>query len=251
MSLSTDFTMPLAPAGGGYGNSNNGWGDWIWIIVLFLFAGGWGNGWGGNGGGTGATYTDSSLQRGFDTQSIQNKLDSITNGMCQQGYQEQQSFHEVDNAVCQLGYQVQQGFNSTNVALLQGQFSLASLLADCCCSTLRGLVAVNYNLATQVCGLQNTINNSTRDILEQGNANTRAILDYLTTDKIATLQNENQSLRLAASQTAQNAALISAMSANTNEIISRTAPLPTPSYIVNPPFPILPPRPTTTTTATA
>ena len=57
---------------------NDGFGDngawWIIVFVLFFAFGGWnGNGWGGNGGYNGATasaYTDSALQRGFDTQSI-------------------------------------------------------------------------------------------------------------------------------------------------------------------------------------
>ena len=67
---------------------NDGFGDngawWIIVFVLFFAFGGW-NGFGGNGGSTGATaaaYTDSAIQRGFDTQSILGKLDGITNGIC-------------------------------------------------------------------------------------------------------------------------------------------------------------------------
>ena len=88
-------------------------------------------------------------------------------------------------------------------------------------------------MATQSNALQNTMNNNTRDIIDNQNAGTRAILDYLCQDKIQTLQNENQSLRLAASQANQNAVLQAAMDANTAEIIRRTGnDCPVPAYVV-------------------
>ena len=101
------------------------------------------------------------------------------------------------------------------------------------CDTQRAIDGVNYNMATNTCALQNTMNNNTRDIIDNQNAGTRAILDYLCQDKIQTLQNENQSLRLAASQANQNAVLQAAMDANTAEIIRRTGnDCPVPAYIV-------------------
>ena len=94
-------------------------------------------------------------------------------------------------------------------------------------------------MATDTCGIQNTIQNTTRDILESNNANTRAILDFLTQDKIATLTAENQNLKLAASQANQNATLMAAMDANKAEIIRRTGnDCPIPAYVVNGPTPI-------------
>lgn len=88
-------------------------------------------------------------------------------------------------------------------------------------------------MATQANALQNTMNNNTRDIIDNQNASTRAILDYLCQDKIQTLQSENQSLRLAASQADQNAVLRAAMDANTAEIIRRTGnDCPIPAYVV-------------------
>ncbi len=273
MSLTNDaaLTMPVVPAGmnyGGNGNSNDGWGDngawWIILFLIFAFAGWGGNGW-GNGNNGGATpyntsaATQADLQRGFDNQAVIGKLDGLTNGLCQQGYQNQQGFHGVDNAVCQIGYQVQnaandintatlqgfngvnttmlQGFNATNTSLMQGQNALASQLASCCCDTQRSLDGINYNMATQACGIQNAMNNNTRDIIASQESGTRAILDYLCQDKISTLQTENQALRLAASQTAQNATLISAMSANTAEVLNRAAPTPVPAYQVPAPYP--------------
>ncbi len=85
-------------------------------------------------------------------------------------------------------------------------------------------------MATNTCALQNTMNNNTRDIIDSQQAGTRAILDFLTNDKIATLQAENNDLRRAASQDRQNALLTTTMAAQTNQIIDAVRPTPVPSF---------------------
>ena len=152
----------------GNGRNNDGmWGgDGWWAIIIFAMIFGWGgfggNGWGGNGGmgATASAYTDSAIQRGFDTQAIIGKLDGITNGLCDGFYAQNTAvmngFHGVDNAICNLGYQTQQGFNTTNVTLMQAQNALQSQLANCCCETREAIQGVNYNMATNTCALQNT-----------------------------------------------------------------------------------------------
>ena len=140
--------------------------------------------------------------------------------------------HSVDNSICNLGYQLQ----------------------DCCCQTQRAVDGVNYNMATQANGIQNaiqgvrydmatqacdtrnTIQNSTRDIIDNANANSRAILDFLTQDKIATLTAENQSLKFQASQAAQNAFITANQEAQTAELIRRINPMPVPAYQVPNPY---------------
>ena len=87
-------------------------------------------------------------------------------------------------------------------------------------------------MATNTCALQNTMNNNTRDIIDSQQAGTRAILDFLTNDKIATLQAENNDLRRAASQDRQNALLTTTMAAQTNQIINAVNPAPIPAYTV-------------------
>lgn len=233
------FTMPVIPAAGnGYGN-NGAFGDggWLWfIVVIFAIFGGWGgNGWGGNGSNS-SYYTDSALQRGFDTQSIIGKLDGINNGLCDGFYAVNNGmltgFNGVNTNILQTGYGIQQAINADTVAGMQNANALQAQLAQCCCDTREAIQGVNYNMATNTCALQNTMNNNTRDIIDSQNAGTRAILDYLCQDKIATLQAENNDLRRAASQDRQNALLTTAMSAQAQQIINAVNPTPIPAYQV-------------------
>ena len=226
-----------------------GWGgDWMAFIVLFLLFGmfGWGGfgGFGGGfGGGVSGALTRADLCQDMNFSQVENGIRGIQQGICDSTFALNKTmtsgFHGVDNAICNLGFTTQQGFNATQVAMMQGQNALQTQLADCCCTTQRAIDGINYNMAANTCALQNTMNNNTRDIIDNQNANSRAILDYLCQDKISTLQSENQALRLAASQSNQNAVLMAAMDANKAEILRRTgAECPTAAYIVQPPTPV-------------
>lgn len=243
MSLSNDatLTMPVAPAysAGGYGSNGSMWGgDWSAWIILFLiwgaFGGGWGNGFGGSfGGANGPGFqgyaTRSDINEGFALNNLQSGINSIQNGICDSTYTLTNAinngFHGVDTAVCNLGYQTQAGFNA-----------IGAQLAQCCCDTQRSIDGVRYDMATQACDTRNTIQNSTRDIIDNANANSRAILDFLTQDKIATLTAENQSLKFQASQAAQNAFFTANQEAQTAELIRRINPMPVPAYQVPNPY---------------
>jgi hypothetical protein len=213
------------------GNRNDGaWGDGGWWVLIILFAlfGGWGGyGFGGNGGGvyppTAATQAD--IQRGFDNSAVISKLDGITNGLCD-------GFYAVNNGMLTGFNSIQQAINADTVAGMQNANAIQSQLANCCCETREAIQGVNFNMVQNTCALQNTMNNNTRDIIDSQNAGTRAILDYLCQDKIATLQAENNDLRLAASQDRQNALLTTAMTAQTNHIINAVNPSPIPAYQV-------------------
>ena len=49
-------------------------------------------------------------------------------------------------------------------------------MAQCCCDTQRAIDGVNYNMATQACDTRNTIQNSTRDIIDNANANSLSLI---------------------------------------------------------------------------
>ena len=225
------------------GNSNNGgWADggWLWfIVVIFAIFGGWGGGFGGFGGNGGALQgyaTQADIQRGFDNSAVISKLDGISNGLCDGFYAMNNSmltgFNGINTNIMQTGYGIQQAINADTVANMQNTNTLQSQLANCCCETREAIQGINYNMATNTCALQNTMNNNTRDIIDSQNAGTRAILDFLTNDKITTLQAENNDLRRAASQDRQNALLTSAMSAQTQQIVNSVNPTAIPAYVV-------------------
>lgn len=206
------------------GNRNNdgmfGGGDWgAWIILFLLFGMFNGRGFGGfggfGGGNDGGGYMKGYVTEGFAMNNLQSGINAIQQGICDSTY-------ALNNAITG-------GFHGVDV----GFHNLSAQLAQCCCDNRAAIADVKYQMATDTCGIQNTIQNTTRDILESNNANTRAILDFLTQDKIATLTAENQNLKLAASQANQNAVLMAAMDANTAQIIRRTGnDCPIPAYVV-------------------
>lgn len=234
----------IAAVTGNNRNNDGMWGgDGWWAIIIFAMIFGWGgfggNGWGGNGGGMGSTaaaYTDSAIQRGFDTQSIIGKLDGINNGLCDGFYAMNNGiltgFNGINTNVMQTGYGIQQAINADTVANMQNTNALQSQIASCCCDVREAIQGVNYNAAQNTCALQNTMNNNTRDIIDSQNAGTRAILDYLCQEKISTLQAENSDLRRAASQDRQSALLTAAMNTQTQQIINSVNPTAVPAYVV-------------------
>ena len=208
------------------GNNKDGWGDgngWWVLIILFAIFGGWGNGFGG-GYGNGCDRasvpcaTQADVRAAVDQQTLISKIDQQTYGLSSTftalNDNLNSNFRGIDNAICTLGYQNQQGFNN-----------LGHQISDCCCATQRAIDGVNYNMATQACDTRNLIQSTTRDIIDNANANSRALLDFLVNDKISTLQAENQALKFQASQSAQNAYLV-------NEL----RPCPIPAYITCNPY---------------
>lgn len=208
---------------GGYGN-----GDWAWIIILFLIFGngrGFGNGFGGFGGsGVGENYILAT-----DFANLERKLDGINNGICD-------STFALNNTITNGFFGVQnsltQGFAGLNTGLLQGNYALSSQLADCCCLTQRAIDGVNYNMATNTCAITTAIGTGIRDIVDNQNANYRALHDEIVANRIEdknaqiqAQQNEINALRLRASQEAQNSYLI-------NEL----KPCPIPAYITCNPY---------------
>lgn len=220
----TPYSLSDIAAVSGNGNNGNMWGDGAWwIIILFLFCfngRGFGNGFGFGGGGEGIPCaTQADVRAAVDQQTLISKLDNQTYGLADSTYALNNAitsgFHGIDNALCTIGYQNQAAING-----------LSHQISDCCCETgraiERGFADTNYNLATQSCDTRRTITDGTRDIIDNTNAGIRSILDFLTQDKISTLLAENQSLKFAASQSAQNAYLVSKL----------TDPCPVPAYVV-------------------
>lgn len=179
----------------GQGNGNNGFGgDGWWILLLLLCGWGNGNGWAGNGGQQmgyelGRVATTNDVASGFSTSAIMGNINDIM-------LTQQAGFANVQQTLCQ-------GFSGINQSI-----------SDCCCRTQAAIADVKYANERNTC-----------DIIQAGNANTQRIIDYLNCQEMNNLRNENQALRLQASQSAQNAYLI-----------DQLRPTARPAYITCSPF---------------
>lgn len=228
MSLSdggVQATMPVAPTGmmnsgfGGFGG-DGAW--WIIILFLFVFCGWGGNGWGNNGnsGGVVDGYVLTS-----DFANVERKIESVNQGLCDGFYQQAQLVNGTNMAMANGFAQAELSRSNQQAALMQQLNAMQMQAADCCCENRAAIAQVRYDMATQACDTRNTVQNATRDIIDANNQNSRAILDFLTQSKLSDLQAENQGLKLAASQAAQNSYLV-----------SQLRPSPIPAYTVQNPY---------------
>lgn len=239
--------------GGGMGGGM-GWGGegmW-WIIILFVLAALFGNGFGfggNNGGGFGGgnhfyggygcgspCATQADVRNAVDQQTLISKLDQQTYGLADATY-------ALNNAITGGFAQAELSRCSQQAALMAQLCNMQADAAKCCCETQRlierGFADTNYNMATQFCETRHQSEKNTRDIIENANTNARAILDFLTKDKIESLRDENQNLRFAASQANQNSVIRAAIDASTAEVIRRTGnDCPIPAYWVSAPTPV-------------
>ena len=209
--------------GNGLFGGNDGWLGILLLIALLGGGLGWGGGFGGFGGGAGlqGMATRADINEGFALNNITSGITAIQQGICDATYALNNAitagFHGVDRGFCDLSHQ----------------------LSDCCCENRAAIAQVRCDTATQACDTRNLIQNTTRDLMDNQNANTRAILDFLTQDKISTLTAENQALKFQASQAQQNAFITANQDAQTATLLRRLgADCPTPAYLVQPPTPV-------------
>lgn len=221
--MDNDFATGYALGADSNDNRNNGFfgdGSWIWIILLLcIFGGGWGGGFGGgygfNGAGLQGMATRADINEGFALNGITTGITAIQQGICDSTY-------ALNNAITGGFHGVERGF-----------CDVSRQLSDCCCENRAAIADLKYTIATENCATRNQMATQTRDIIEGQNANTRAILDFLTQDKIATLTAENQSLKFQASQAQQNAYIAANQEAQTAELIRRLGrDNPVPAYVV-------------------
>lgn len=237
-------TMPVVPMnyGGGWGNTfGNGFEAIIWLVVIAaIFGGGFGGfGWGGNGIGNSA-LTRGELCQDMNFSDLQSGVrglqQSVSDGFANQNQyftdrvdvlanQIATGFDAVNLSIVRDGYETRNAAQQNMIANMQNAYMINDSIKDCCCKTQSGFAQVAYNQATDTCAIQNSIATAVRDITDNANANTRTLYDFLVNDKIANLQQENQALRLAASQEKQN-----------NYLINELRPCARPAYITCNPY---------------
>ena len=232
---SPTMTMPVAPTGmtgGGWGGfgGDNGW----WIIILFLAIfcgwGGNGNGFGNNGRNSGGVVDGYVLASDFSN--IERKIDSVNQGLCDGFYQQAQLVNGTNMAMANGFAQAELSRCNQQAALMQQLNNMAMQAQECCCENRAAIAQVRYDMATQACDTRNTVQNTTRDIIDAMNCGFRSIDQRLTAQELAAkdakIAEQNQQLfgyQLAASQAAQN-----------NYLVSTLRPSPSPAYVVPNPY---------------
>ena len=258
--LATNNSYPVYPVM--YGNNgfggNSGFlgGDGIWAILLFalIFGNGWGNGNGGFFGGNsfdngyawlsnGQKEIMQNTNQGFDTLHLSNQIEGVRDGIYGLSNQMCNSTSDIVSAVNNGFYGAEISANNRAVNQMQDTFALSRQLSDCCCEN---------RLAT--CQTQNIVQNegsatrfadatNTRDIIDNANRNSQAILDKLCqleldnvklqvdakNDRIADLQREIQMKDLQASQIAQNSFIAQGFANEVDQLYNRLSNCPVPS----------------------
>lgn len=225
-SLSPADAIALSGNGGTFGNGDS----WLWVIILLAIFGWGGNGGGflgGNRGGVSDGYVLTS-----DFASLERKSDSITNGLCDGFYTQAQLINGVNMNIAQNGYEsrlatqtlgsqlasccceIREGIQANTTQGVMNTNAIQNQIAQCCCENEKLALQNKYDAATANCETLKAID-------KVGDR----IIDYLATEKTQALRDENASLKLFASQQAQNTSLINAL-----------RPTPIPAYTVANPY---------------
>lgn len=166
----TNMYMPVAPAAYGYGNGGGDMfgGNWAWVILLLLL--GWGNNGNGYGGGAGNLYP------------WMNQTDTINGGF--------------------RSAQMNDQLTAILTAINGGFQNQSSQFAQYCSDAKLGIADLKYTVATENCADRNQSMQNTRDIIENQNRNSQAIMDKLcqleldgVKQQLAQAQRENAGLQ--------------------------------------------------------
>lgn len=223
--------------------NNDGWGDgsnsWIWIILVFacLFGGF------GNFGGNERTSTTGDVQRGFDTQTLNSKIDALGTGLDSRleginGNMYTSAYENarlIDNAALANA----NGFNQTQMAIMQNGNGIQSSLTtgfdnmayqmaqnryaqqECCCETKQEIMQNRYENAQNTTAITNAIH-------QEGEL-TRGLIQANTVQDLRDRLEEKDRLYQAAnfqiSQVSQ-----------TQNIVNSLRPTPLPAYLTASPY---------------
>ena len=254
------MVMPVAPMNnGGFGGD---WGSWIILFLIFgMFGGGWGGGY-GNGGMfydfpwllNGQNGLNANTNAGFAQAATTSALGDIQTALTS-------GFGNVQNSLC-AGFAgvnasvngaqnaISQQLNTNQIADLERSFAaqtantaglsnIQSQLANCCCENRLATAQTQALVQSENCADRQALSDGIRDIIASQTANTQAILDKICSQELENLKAQNSALQtqvlmkdLAASQNAQTAQIVADNTAQTQYLIGRIAPYPSPAYIV-------------------
>ena len=180
------------------------WGDssFLWIFALLILAGGGfgGFGFGGNGFANAIGYenlaTSNEVQRGFDNQnSMSNQreiLAAVNAGTAQSVAATNQSYHDIVSALGDRYAELDRDVLSVGAAVQQ---SIANQ-NDCCCSTKMLMSEIGTGINAGIAQNRYDAAMNTAAINANTTAQTQKILDAITGNRMADMQNQINALEL-------------------------------------------------------
>ena len=167
------------------GNGSNSWNDssFMWVLALLILAGG-GNGF-GFGGYQPQYATQDFVQNGFNFNDLQDQnrdlMGAITSGTAQAVAATNQAKYDNIN----VAKDIQAALGSQLSDIRTGQVTALANQNECCCNTLRAIDNISY---------QNAMN--TASINETTTAQAQKIIDAITGNRMADMQNQINDLQL-------------------------------------------------------
>ena len=137
-----------------YGDGFGMGGGWLSWLLIFALIGG--NGFGFGNRNQAATTED--LASGFNFSALQSKTNDILAAV-------NNNNQVLSNAICQLGYQD-----------AQHTYDLSRQIADCCCTTQRGIDSVKFDMANYSASTNAAITAGTQKILDKMCENEKAAM---------------------------------------------------------------------------
>lgn len=176
--------------------SNNGFGDnsFFWVFALLLLGNGGFGGWGGNNNAVNALNAD--MQRGFDTQNLQQQtrdiLSAVTNGTAQTIAASTANATNAINAIKDGNAALIREFGTVETALT----ALGGNMQNCCCDVKQLVQATSA--ATDAAIARNNYDAAIRDAATNANitAQIQGVKDMIAQDKIESLQAQVSQLQL-------------------------------------------------------
>lgn len=234
--MSYNEAIPVVDVAGTGGNHSFLGGDGLAAIIIIALLFGWGRNGCGNGGGDAGSAGSGAAMAGYvltsDFANIERKIDGVNNGLCDGFYAQAQLINGVQQNMSNGFMSAELSRANQQAALMQQLYGMQRAADNCCCENRAAIAQVRYDMATQACDTRNTVQVAARDIIDNQNAGTRAVLDFLTSSRLRDLEAENSTLKLAASQAAQNDTLKTYMSGQ----FAYYNPRPVPSFSVPAPF---------------
>ena len=130
--------------------------------------------------------------------------------------------------------------NQANIS--NGFQNMQSQFASCCCDNRLATANLGTTISSEGAATRSVIDGGIRDVIVAQTAGTQAILDKLCDQELAAERRENDQLRqqlnmanLAASQTAQTAAILADNARQTTALEQYLNPAPIPAYMVQNP----------------